>query len=419
MMLLQLFAFAGAAIPARAVQLTFFESDDCSKGLLYGGKVDETLSCYSLEKHLDVIPGKSTSIQGIGSGQTVAFYSDSNCQQLLDQSDSDGCAAHLDPSAKAFQVFQTSVEVATRDASTSTSSFALSPYTGMEVAPQPEALPLSVLIIGVAVAAAAGWALQFVSTVRGCYSAYNTGDAASIENCNFDIGGTVLTMGAGAVAGTAGYRMRGRFQNMDGTVTNIPRRDLSGLLNERNSDYMASIMNETDSGALHIGYMQRDIGSGVLQTSPLWSVADSSGNFHKMTAFHNHETGEFVHSVFFGNATQLAKRDEPYAYDSLRDNDGGFDFKICDYNDGADRSVYQKRTEDLYDEITGDLRCLMSAEDLENAHGLATTFYNGDSTMLAQMFVTPFAHDGDGTFVDMFGSCGSIYNTRMDQSCEQ
>lgn len=63
-----------------AVDLTFFSSDRCDKGAIYGGQVNSTTPCYRLDKHLDIPLGNSTSVDNLIAGQTAVFYSDSDCE---------------------------------------------------------------------------------------------------------------------------------------------------------------------------------------------------------------------------------------------------------------------------------------------------------------------------------------------------
>lgn len=399
-----------------AVDVTFFSSEECDSGALYGGKINSTIPCYRLDKHLDIAPPNSTTIRNVIAGQTIHFYSDTNCQQEVFNTTTDLCYTHSENTIRSFQVSQSAEGTTALATVGSQSDFAMTNYYG--VVPAKVDLDSSTIITGALIAVLASQASDIVTLAAGCLTA--AGNPLGIASCAIGIVSTIIVLSAAGIIHKQVTQERARFQARLGNLVALGpgerKRDLIEGINAINEGYMATMMNVSAIGGVHVGYHERDIGNGVVQTSPVWEF-NQNGTSHRLSAFYDHRSDDFVHTLHFGESAGVEKRQDT-SYDDERWKAGGFDFKTCTYNSDADMSVLQADTNTLYAEVDQDLTCLLDPNDVMNGDGFAVSLMNGENVLLAQVFGTTYNADGDATSINDYGTCGTITNTPTDQSCQ-
>lgn len=201
-----------------------------------------------------------------------------------------------------------------------------------------------------------------------------------------------------------------------GNVVDLPKRDLLDSINAVNEQYMKGLMNVTSLRGAHIGYHQRDLGSGLMQRSPVWQFTHN-GTSHYMAAFYDHQSDQVIHTLLSDDGHATQKRQD-IGFEDERWKSGGMDFKICEYNTDADRTVLSGSTEALYDEIGQDLACLIDPDSIPDGDGMVSSVMNGASVLLGQIFMTTYNANGDASSIGGYGTCGQIANTMTDQTCQ-
>lgn len=389
---------------AASVDVTFFEGGQCETGPIYGGNVSSTVPCYALDKHLDVAPGNSTAVENIIAGQTVLFYADANCQEEVYATESSACYTPPETGIAALQVVQSPSKTTALSIASPQAAFAMSDY---RFAPQ---LGLSGPAIGLGVGYLTAAGLTISGTFVGCATA--NGAALSVYSCAASVAGQALLYVITGIAGVFAARFKLRADRMLGNYIDVKKRDVDDF----NHDYMDFLMNTT-VGATHVGYTDRDIGTGILQTSPVWHFTSPTGDAHHITAFYDHNSGDVVHSFLLTGDSSFEKRQAPANPNGITWKSGGIDFKNCDYNLDADLTYFRTTPgSTLFNEFYQDIQCLASPEQFSASNTLSFSVNNPDGVLVAQVFMSTF-EEGAATKIDSVGTCGKITSTPFDQVC--
>ena len=345
---------------------------DIDKALHLGRELPD-MPCYDLS-HLKGI--ESAFLANIAENQTVTLFSDAHCEHNIGTVNVDGCftpTSGMRSLAINTMAYEHGVN---KERKVEDYDFAFTNVTSLAIA-SPDAVDISytnAIIATVFGAATVG--LTIHSSYDTCKTAFTEPTAASVLDCAAipltSIFAFISSQFLGDIKETVSNTVIGFFRASDGTVTNQKR----GSFDELNGHYMDAVFNNSDSGAHHIGHMIRDMGTHE-QTSPLYEIDMGSHKMH-FSAHWDDINGEVVHHVHSKEDTdyELAKRDAPYPYDSIRWNKGGLDFRFCPSADKSTSGYYGVSRNSLSNTFYDQITCQQSSGSFGRATSVSAVLYN-------------------------------------------